>query len=179
MARPFYTPRICKLCGVPFIAFTPAKQCCSETCQFWSKVPMREPDECWPWHGGINAGGYAQMSLADKSVHASRFSWFIHYGPIPWYTDVLHHCDNRKCVNPSHLFLGDDWVNSDDKFSKGRDRFSEGEDQWRSIFTEDAIRDMRKLYDDGWTQRAIAKKHGCKAKTVWPIVHRINWKHVA
>lgn len=179
MAHSFSEARFCKLCGVPFIALTPGKQYCSETCQFWSKVQIGCPEECWEWQGTITSLGYAVIKLNKKSIRANRFSWFINRGPIPWYADVLHHCDNPKCVNPNHLFLGTGKINMEDKITKGRHRCGIGENQGHSIFTEDAVRDMRKLYEDGWTQRAIAKKHRCSAQTVWPIVHRINWKHVA
>lgn len=87
--------------------------------RFWSKVDRS--GECWEWTAGLNQAGYGQFSMwPDRPERAHRFSWVLHNGPIPDDLCVLHACDNRKCVNPAHLFLGTRGDNIRDCFAKGR-----------------------------------------------------------
>lgn len=81
---------------------------------------------CWLWLGFISppgkgtTGGYGRSCLNGKSQQAHRVSWQLHRGPIPEGMRVLHHCDVRCCVNPSHLFLGTMLDNTQDAINKGR-----------------------------------------------------------
>lgn len=91
--------------------------------RFWDKVAIPEsPESCWLWTGGLNYGdhGYGVFGLADRSVGAHRFSWELHFGPIPEELWVLHSCDNPPCVSPFHLFLGTNSDNCRDSVRKGR-----------------------------------------------------------
>ncbi len=78
--------------------------------------------ECWFWMGSVNKKGYGQISTTRKfgPVLAHRLSWELHYGPIHEDLRVLHKCDNPKCVNPEHLFLGTPKRNTDDMMEKKR-----------------------------------------------------------
>lgn len=81
----------------------------------------KEHRECWAWLGAT-AGtmGYGRFWLNRGVVQAHRFSYERYVGPIPMGMLVLHRCDNPKCVNPDHLFLGTDFDNLHDAMRKGR-----------------------------------------------------------
>lgn len=89
--------------------------------RFWAKVDRG--GECWRWTAGCDSSGYGSLRVEHAKISAHRLSWQLHHGPIPPGQNVLHRCDNPRCVRPSHLFLGTQADNIADMLAKGRGCF--------------------------------------------------------
>lgn len=87
--------------------------------RFW--VFVNKTDTCWLWTAGVDAYGYGQIHRTGLGpIKAHRAVWILTHGPITSKEHVLHRCDNTRCVNPKHLFLGDQNANMKDAAAKGR-----------------------------------------------------------
>ena len=73
-----------------------------------------------------NRKGYVKIIRNGIFYIAHRYIWIKTYGPIPEKLCVLHSCDNRKCINSEHLFLGTNEDNMNDMFKKGRGNREKG-----------------------------------------------------
>lgn len=81
-------------------------------------------DACWPLAGYSNPRNRYVQIAADwperRSLYGHRAAWILAHGPIPDGLVICHHCDNPRCVNPSHLFLATQGDNIRDAMNKGR-----------------------------------------------------------
>lgn len=124
-------------------------------------------DKCWEWVGAISKNGYGAFGVGYKMVGSHRVSYAIHFGEIPDGLIVCHRCDNKICVNPSHLFLGTQKDNIRDKLSKGRQ--PNGESHYNHKLTTEQVIDLRQKRLEGRTQASLALEFGIAFQTVSDI----------
>ena len=148
-----------------------------ETTRFWSKVDRTHPDVCWEWVASTQTNGYGQFSAGSRMVGAHRIAFFLGTGQQPTGLHVCHKCDNKRCCNPQHLFLGTNADNMADLASKGlaRSPCLKGEENGRSKLTTQAVHAIRQSTE---TQTTLAKKHGVSQVRISQIQRRKAWKHV-
>jgi hypothetical protein len=135
-----------------------------------------DPADCWEATGPREANGYVRLNIHGKRVLAHRISWELHYGPIPPGMFVCHHCDNRACCRPSHLFLGTDVDNIRDMVAK--DRHPRGERCGRSKTTDRDVQAMRADAALGVSVHTLAARYALEVSTVRYILNRTTWKHL-
>lgn len=138
-----------------------------------------EPNSgCWLWLLGYDKDGYGRKRWKRKSYAAHRLSYLVFNGPIPNETPcVCHRCDNPICVNPYHLFLETHAGNMRDAASKGR--FKQiGEKNNRAILTNETVRNIYRLSEQGYTQSEIAKLYGVSNQQVSKILSGKSWPHI-
>lgn len=168
--------------------------------RFWSRV--QKTDTCWLWTAAKGKAGYGAIKVERrKLVSTHRFSYELHFGPIPEGMQVCHDCDVRNCVRPDHLFLGTDLDNKLDMLQKGRhgaytrpERIQRGDQHWSkrhpeyltrrrkrrkdAMLTEDIVRQIRQNCRQGATQQSQADRFGISRGLVSSIVRLERWKHV-
>lgn len=86
--------------------------------RFLQKVTKTE--SCWIWIGALNSRGYGSFLFNGKITSAHRYSYEQYKGEIPEGLFVCHSCDNPRCVNPDHLWIGTHSENMKDMISKDR-----------------------------------------------------------
>jgi len=144
---------------------------------FWFKVTKTKG--CWNWIASTCGNrfkigkGYGHFRFKNKVYSAHRFSYQLHKGSIPEKTDVLHSCDNTKCVNPSHLWLGTAQDNVNDMIKKGRDNF-----MGHARLSEKDVIDIRIRKKMGEKSMKLAREYGINYKHIWQIVNFKRWRHI-
>lgn len=143
----------------------------------WERVKRGADDECWPWTGTIDHDGYGRLFVAGFNRGAHRLIYELATGEDPGTMLVCHCCDNRRCCNPAHLFLGTPADNLRDAAEKGR--MPRGENAPLAKLDENKVREIRALAAAGHLQRDIAERFGVTQPNVGYIVRRETWRHVA
>lgn len=139
--------------------------------RFHSKYEPVTESGCWIWTAALNNHGYGAFGVGYKVIGAHRVSYQMYIGKLDKTDHVLHKCDNPCCVNPNHLFKGDQAKNMQDMAHKKRSTIGERNPQ--SKLTETQVCEIRN--EVGMTQLNIAKKHGISQSAVSFIRNGKRW----
>jgi hypothetical protein len=136
--------------------------------RFWEKVD--KSGNCWIWTGTQRNSGYGQIGIGGKLIAVHRYIYEFYNGTIPEGICVLHHCDTRCCVRPSHLFLGTKADNMFDMVKKGRGT---------TKLTEEQVTEIRRRYAGGGVRHTmLAAEYGVSESNIRHIIRRNTWKHI-
>ena len=139
----------------------------SDEDRFWAATT--KGDGCWMF-SQTGSHPYGAMQWSGSRMLAHRVSWIIHRGPIPDGLYVCHSCDTPGCVNPDHLWLGDNAANMRDMAEKGRSK--RGEQHPKAKLTK---ADVLAIRESGDTQRSLASAYGVGHSTIWQIKRGGIW----
>jgi hypothetical protein len=148
--------------------------------RFWEKVDRWDgPDACWIWLGAFRRDGYGEFR-DGTTVAAHRESWTLTNGPIPDGLFVCHTCDNRRCVNPTHLFLGTNADNLADMAAKGRASRAglAGEANGNAVLTDAKVRSIRDALSQGSSKKGLSRTYGVSRRLIQRIADGTAWSHV-
>lgn len=135
--------------------------------------------ECLEWQGNLDRKGYGRLSSGGrrgKLLAAHRIAYEHYVGAIPRGIQVLHRCDNPKCICVAHLFLGTHADNMRDRQVKGRQPFGEkhGRSRLKTSQVEAIIGELKK----GESQADVARSFGVSKMLVSLISRGKRWKHL-
>jgi hypothetical protein len=134
------------------------------------KENIVEVNGCWEWQKRVARSGYAQIKYEGITTIAHRLSYKVFIGEIPENLLILHKCDNKKCVNPNHLFIGTYSDNMKDMMIKERNKKQSNLDkkdilEIRDLWPKLSIRELAELYKVSTT-------------TIHKIVKNVTWKYI-
>jgi hypothetical protein len=131
-------------------------------------------ESCWIWRGSFNVYGYGRICYRMKSALAHRVSYELFKGAITPGLFVCHTCDNTKCVNPHHLFLGDQKANMTDCRSKLRHSF--GSRNGCAKLSEDQVIQIRQIHrTEKLTHKILGEMFGVSRSAIGSIVTNKRW----
>jgi len=139
---------------------------------FMEKVDKRNEDECWEWLASKNSYGYGQFNNGITMIGAHRFMWESVNGQIPESKQILHKCNNRACVNPDHLYIGDSSDNHGDMLEAGT--YVKAHPTFRKLYDEE-IWLIRRLLAGRIKQCLIAKMFKVHKATITKVRHNPNF----
>ncbi len=140
--------------------------------RFVDKIKINDTSSCWEWAASMKTERYGAFNLDGKVQFAHRVSYKLFIGDIGSGMEVCHTCDNTKCVNPEHLFIGSHKDNMEDCAKKERLNNPQAK------LTIANIRYIRARYSNGTTQADLCREFDYSTGSMNNIVSGKSWKHV-
>lgn len=141
------------------------------------EAKFERTDDCWEWTACRNNNGYGIFVINGNNCLAHRVSYMLYVGEIPQGLDICHKCDNRRCVNPNHLFPGTKSENMQDCVSKGRYKpfIARCEDSPNAKLTNEQVAHIKRSLRDGVRQIELAHELGVSRHVIWQIKDGRTW----
>jgi len=133
----------------------------------------KQEDGCWNWTGALDRDGYGIFCHEAKTRRAHRGSMELDGRPLTIGVFACHTCDNRRCVNPEHLFSGTPSENVADAVAKSRT--AKGEAAGNAKLTAEIVRAIRASNDPA---PALAKRFNVSRAAIHFVINGATWKHV-
>ena len=135
---------------------------------------------CWEWIGRLNKHGYGVFVIGHAKAFLAHRVIFEHlFGELKSGICVLHSCDNRKCVNPAHLYSGTQQDNIMDMIKKGRAVYpnpKKGESNPMAKLSQKQIIEIRNSYfPRKVTLKSLSEKFKVSQTAIWKIVKNKGW----
>ena len=140
---------------------------------FVRKVRIGLPNECWEWKGCVGKNGYGGWGIGYQRRNAHRAVYELFYGPIKE-GQVNHTCDNKRCCNPDHLYLGNQHDNMRDVVERGLFSNQKG----KSSLNPEKIREIRNLLRRGISLTEVGKRYGVTKSAISSIKRGVSWAWV-
>ena len=133
---------------------------------------------CWEWTAALTDVGYGMFNFSAKEkIGAHVYAWEAAHGmKVPQGKVIAHHCDNRKCVNPSHLYAATRRQNTGDMIRRGRN-IKDGTPVTATL-TKGQVLEIRDRHNEGETQTALAKEFSVSQSAISNVVHGKTWSHL-
>jgi hypothetical protein len=155
--------------------------------RFNKSYKINKETGCWDWTRSLFKQGYAKIETNEKEkrvcLRAHRLSYSIYKGDIPKGMLVCHSCDNVKCVNPEHLWLGSHLDNINDCINKKRRATNYkwkifGESHHGSKLTNIQVKDIKIRLNGGEMGKDLSKEFNVCKQTISLIKNNKRWKHI-
>jgi hypothetical protein len=131
---------------------------------------IKKVNGCWEWQGKITNVGYGEITHERKYVLAHRCSYKTFKCEIPKGMHICHSCDNKKCINPDHLWVGNQKDNAIDMMKKNRGGCQK--------IKSDDVPIIRKLLEMGFSPHDIGEEYGLSHHQIYSIKYKEKWKHL-
>ena len=155
--------------------------------KFWFRVDVQGDDDCWIFmNQPSQLYGVYNLKVRGKwrAIRTHRYAWKQLNGQIPNGLFICHSCDNGKCCNPNHLWLGTNGENQLDSIAKGRSGFRPpqsklGEEHHSAKLKEWQVIEIRERYKvGGISQDKLAAEYSVNQNAISKIILRRSWKNI-
>ena len=136
---------------------------------------------CWNWTAARIYNGYGVTGVGSRTTGRGQYlvhrvaGWVFKGWDLDSPLLTCHHCDNKRCFNPDHLFQGTRSDNAQDMIRKGKGPHNHVP---RKLTREIVVRIRGIKFNSGRRNRDIGREFGITGGTVSKLVKRRLWAHV-